>query len=302
MNREAKMSLDSAIRATGALQKRPGCSGSRQTVCGLYIFICLAALILPAPIQAHDPALQSAQVLDALGFDQRLNEAVPLDLVLQDEMGRPVRLGTYFVERPVILTLGYFACPNLCPLVRQGLLAGLQQIRFTAGREFEVVMVSLDPTETPAIATEVKQEYVQAYNRPTGATGWHFLTGDHAAIDQLANAIGFRYAYDTRQGQYAHASGIVILTPGGKIASYLFGIEYAQRDLRLALVDAAVGRIGSPLDKVLLFCYRYDPVTGQYTPQIMNLIRLAGMATVISLGLAIAILLRRERTWNARER
>jgi protein SCO1 len=264
-------------------------------VCGIYIFIWLAVLFRSTPVQAHDPTLQPAQVLDALGFDQRLNEVVPQDLVLQDEMGHPVRLGTYFVDRPVILTLGYFACPTLCPLVRQGLLAGLQQIGFTAGQEFEVVMVSLDPTETPAIATEVKQEYVEAYNRPTGANGWHFLTGDHAAIDQLAHAVGFRYAYDTRQDQYAHASGIVILTPSGKIASYLFGIEYAQRDLRLALVEAAAGRIGSPLDQVLLFCYRYDPVTGQYTPQIMNLLRLAGLATVLSLGLAIGVLLRRER-------
>lgn len=259
------------------------------------IIFILAMPLLPTPAQAHDPALRPAQVLDAIGFDQRLNKNVPLDLELQDETGRPVQLRTYFTGKPVILTLGYFECPNLCPLVRQGLLASLQQLRFTAGQEFEVVAISLDPTETPALATQVKQEYIQAYGRPTGANGWHFLTGSHEAIDQLAEAVGFRYAYDTRQGQYAHASGIVILTPSGKVARYLFGVEYSPRDLRLALVEAAEGKIGSPLDKVLLFCYRYDPVTGQYTVLIMNLIRLAGLATVMFLGILIFVLLRRER-------
>jgi protein SCO1/2 len=233
--------------------------------------------------------------LGALGFDQRLNAQVPLDLHFVDERGQSVALRRFFGEQPVILTLGYFQCPNLCPLTRRALLASLQQIRLAAGKDFAVLAVSIDPTETPAQAGAAKQEYVARYDRPTGDAGWHFLTGDHATIDSLADAVGFRYAFDTRQGQFAHASGVILLTSEGKVARYLFGLEFPPRDLRLALVESAGKRIGSLVDQVLLFCYHYDPVTGQYSLLVMNVLRLAGLLTVAALGGMVLLFLRKER-------
>lgn len=253
------------------------------------------SLLMPLPVGAHDPSLHPAQVLDAIGFDQRLDAHVPLDLTFTDETGQPVQLGRFFDGKPVILSLGYFTCPNLCPLTRRGLLASLRQLRFTAGKEFTVLAVSINPAETPAMAARTRAEIIQAYNRPVAEPGWHFLTGDHETIDKLAGAVGFRYAFDRRQQVYAHASGVIILTPAGNISRYLFGLEYAPRDLRLALVEAAANHIGTAVDRVLLFCYHYDPVSGEYTLLIMNVVRLAGLATVLLLGGLVVLLLRRER-------
>jgi protein SCO1 len=252
-------------------------------------------LLAPRPLRAHDPNLHPLQVLDAIGFDQRLDAPVPLDLTFLDESGQPVQLRHFFDGKPVILSMGYYDCPNLCPLTRRGLLASLQQLRFTAGEEFTVLAVSIDPAETPALAAQTRAELVQAYNRPAAEPGWHFLTGDHDAIDELSDAVGFRYAYDTRQQAYAHASGVIILTPEGTVSRYLLGLEYAPRDLRLALVEATANRIGTVIDQVLLFCYHYDPITGEYTMLIMNVLRLAGLTTVLLLGGVITLLLRRER-------
>jgi protein SCO1/2 len=255
----------------------------------------LLIALFPQPVAAHDPRLHPAQVLAALGFDQRLGEQVPLDLTFRDERGRSVRLGDYFGEQPVLLTLGYFACPQLCPLVREGLFTGLQGVQMDAGAEFTVVAVSIDPAESVAVAARAKVQQIAFYDRPGAEQGIHFLTGDHATIDQLAAAIGFRYAYDSRQQQYAHPSGVVALTPDGKVARYLFGIEYRPRDLRLALVEAGQNHIGSVLDQVLLFCYHYDPVSGQYNLVVMNILRLAGMATVLALLGGVWMMLRREQ-------
>jgi protein SCO1/2 len=226
-------------------------------------------------------------VLDLIGFDQRLDEQVPLELRFQDETGADVRLGDLFDQEPVILALGYFQCPNLCSLVRVGLVDALRQIRFDAGEQFQVVLVSIDPTETPALAAQVKGETLDTYARPDSAAGWHFLTGDHETIDALAAAVGFRYAYDPVQVQYAHASGLVLLTPQGKVARYLFGLEYAPRDLRLGLVEAAQNRIGSAVDQILLFCYHYNPATGRYTFAILTALRLVGTAFVLGMGIVI---------------
>jgi protein SCO1/2 len=270
-------------------------AGVRTMPMLLMLWMATGALLTWAPAHAHDPSLHPAQVLDALGFDQRLDANVPLDLVFQDESGRSAPLQTFFADRPVILSLGYFACPNLCPLARRGLLEALQQVKLDAGKEFTVLAVTIDPAETPALAAKVKQEYVQAYDRPTGDEGWRFLTGDHTTIDQLTAAVGFRYAYDTRQQQFAHPSGVVILTADGKVARYLLGIEYPPRDLRLALVEAANHRIGTVVDQLLLFCYHYDPVTGQYTMLVMNVLRLAGVMTVMALGTMVLVFVRREK-------
>jgi protein SCO1/2 len=262
----------------------------------LYALIALAVLMLaPAPGYGHDPALHPNQVLGVLGFDQRLGANAPLDLVFGDENGRQVALADFFGQRPVILLMGYFSCPNLCPLTRHGLAEGLAGLTFEAGEDFEVVAVSIDPQETTQAAAQAKSEQLAAYGRSWTAAGWHFLTGDHASIDRLAEAVGFRYAYDTRQGQFAHASGIVVLTPEAVVARYLFGLEYKGRDLRLALVEAADNHIGTALDQVLLFCFHYDPLTGQYTPLIMNVVRAAGVATVALLGSLVVVLRRKER-------
>jgi protein SCO1 len=259
------------------------------------LVLALGILMAPRAVRAHDPNLHPLQVLDAIGFDQRLDAPVPLDLTFLDERGQPVQLRHYFDGKPVILSMGYYDCPNLCPLTRRGLLASLQQLSFTAGEEFRVLAISIDPEETPELAARTHAETVQAYSRPGGEAGWHFLTGDHDAIDELSDAVGFRYAYDTRQEAYAHASGVIILTPEGTVSRYLFGLEYAPRDLRLALVEATANRIGTVIDQVLLFCYHYDPITGEYTMLIMNVLRLAGLTTVLVLGGLITVLLRRER-------
>lgn len=271
-------------------------AGRRFFICCLLLATCFLALFWPSGwAWAHDPALHPDQILGAIGFDQRLEAQVPLELPFRDETGRTVTLGDYFRDRPVLLTLGYWECPNLCPLSRTGLLTSLNELQFTVGQEFEVVMVSIAPTETPELAAQIKAQEVAGYNRPESANGWHFLTGEHTEIDRLAKAIGFRYAFDTRQNEYAHVSGLVVLTPAGKVARYLYGIEYNPRDLRLSLIEATTNRIGEWADQVLLFCYSYDPVTGQYSLLFMRLMQTAALLTVSVLGGMIWLLLRNER-------
>lgn len=264
----------------------------------LYIAtFALAGLLAVAgagPVQAHEA---TPEALDEVDFAQKLNEQVPLDLVFQDETGKSIQLGDYLGERSVILLFAYYECPNLCPLVLDGLVTSLRELQFDIGDEFEIMTVSLDPSETPEMAAEKKAALIQSYGRPGAAEGWHFLTGEHAAIDQLAQTVGFQYAYDAETAQYAHAAGIVLLTPQGKISRYFYGIEYSPRDLRLGLVEASANQIGSPVDQLLLRCYRYDPTTGQYTLVIMNIVRLAGLATVLGLGSFLFVMFRRERSF-----
>jgi len=260
--------------------------------------IWLGFLILvfswPTVSQAEGPLVNN--ILEEAGYDQRLDEQVPLDLRFLDESGASVPLSNYFSEgKPVIIAMGYFECRTLCPLVREGLLYSVAALDFNVGEEFNLVLVSIDPRETPAVAAKVKPRYVSAYNRPNGEAGWNFLTGEEEAIHALADAIGFRYLYDEATDQYAHASGLTIVTPEGKISSYLFGVEYIESDLRLALVDAAAGGIGSVVDQLLLLCYHYDPTTGKYSLLVMNVLRLAATFTVLMLGVAILFFLRAER-------
>lgn len=232
-------------------------------------------------------------VLQEIGFDQRLDEPIPLDLPFRDEAGQVVTLAEYFHDLPVILVMGYFTCPNLCSLVRQGLVESLQPLKFTAGQEFQVVEVSIDPGESPQVAAAVKQQNLWAYGRPGSEGGWHFLVGEEDSIQRLAQAVGFRYRYDPEQDQYAHPSGIVLLTPDGRVARYFFGLTYPERDLRLGLMEAAEGRIGSPIDQVLLYCYHYDPATGRYSLLINNVLRVAGLVTVLGLGGLLLVLFQR---------
>jgi len=233
--------------------------------------------------------------LRGVGLDQRLNEQVPLDLTFRDETGKTVQLREYFGEKPVILVLAYYECSMLCTLVLNGVLRSLRTLSFSVGHEFNIVTVSFNPKDTPTLAAAKKDTYLRGYARPGAEAGWHFLTGEEEAIQRLTRTVGFRYTYDPQSGQYAHASGIMVLTPRGKIARYFYGIEYAPRDLRLGLVEASANTIGSPIDQVLLFCYHYDPQTGQYGLLIMNALRLAGIATVLSVGTFMLIMFRRDR-------
>lgn len=205
-----------------------------------------------------------------------------------------MRLANYLGTTPVILVPAYYNCRNLCPLALDGLVKSLRALSFVAGEHFTVVAMSIDPRDTPALAATKKASYIERYSRRAAPDGWHFLTGEAPSIQELARAIGFRYAADAGSDQYAHASGILILTPRGRISRYLYGIEYSPRDLRLALVEASSHKIGSLVDQVLLRCYRYDPATGTYGLAIMNAVRLAGLATVLALGSFIVAMVRRE--------
>jgi protein SCO1 len=221
------------------------------------------------------------ELLKEVGIDPRLNDSIPLDLSFRDEHGRPVELAQYFGSKPVILTLVYYNCPMLCTQVLNGLNRSLKEIPMNIGGDFNIVTVSIDPTERPIIAEAKQAMYTGIYGRPGAAAGWHFLTGQDAEIKRLANAVGFRYAYDPDSKQFAHASVIMILTPEGRISRYFYGIQYPERDLRLGLVEASEGKIGSAVDQILLFCYHYDPHTGKYGLLISRLIQLAGLLTVL---------------------
>lgn len=233
--------------------------------------------------------------LQDVGFDQRLGEAVPLDLAFTDEVGRRVELGDYFGERPVILVPVYYDCPLLCPMILETLAGSLKALPFTAGEEMEVVAVSFDPEETPENARPRKESAMARYDRPEAAGGVHLLTGEAAAIDRFTEAVGFRYSFDEASGEFAHVAGLVVATPEGKISRYFFGLDYPSRDLRLALVEAAGGGIGTLTDRVLLFCFQYDPATGRYSSLTLNLIRLGAVVTLAVLGGGVLLMLRREK-------
>jgi protein SCO1/2 len=234
------------------------------------------------------------QQLRDVTIDQRLDEQVPLALSFRDESGETVTLGKYFDGRPVILALVYYECPMLCTLVLNGLVSALRTLSFNAGEEFEVVTVSFDPGETAALAAAKKQNYLRSYSRQGAEDGVHFLTGEAAAIESLARSVGFRFRYLPDIDEYAHGAAIMVLTPQGKIARYFYGVEYPPRDLRFALIEAAENRIGSPVDQLLLYCYRYDPSSGRYTAVVMNIIRLGGVLTVVALSAFMLVMWRRD--------
>lgn len=260
-------------------------------------FAFLAAEPLKAQLDDGGP-VQAAGVRPALlrdvGLDQKLGDSIPLDLIFHDEHGHDVPLRQFFGEKPVILTLVYYQCPMLCTEVLNGVLRSAKELPLEIGKDFEIVTVSIDPSERPILAEIKYQLYTGLYGRAGGQQGWHFLTGNEEQIKALAQAVGFRYAYDSASGQFAHPSGIILLTPAGKVTRYFFGITYPSRDLRLALVEASQGKIGSPIDQILLYCYHYDPQTGKYGLLISHVIQAAGGLTVLLLGVAIAILFRRE--------
>lgn len=258
-----------------------------KALIGLLIFASAACL---TSLRAEDPSAITSKI----GFDQNLGQQVTLDLPFSDENGKQVKLGGYFGARPVILMLGYYRCPMLCSAVADGLTRCLRTLPMEPGRDFEIVTVSIDPSETPEMALAKRDAYARAYGRP-GAAHWHCLTGSQASIDTLAKQAGYRYVRDGASNQFFHASGIVILSPSGKISRYFFGIEYYPLDMRLALAESAQNRTGSIQEQILLFCYHYDPMTGRYGLAIVNLLRIGGVLTVAALAMFIGLSLRREK-------
>ena len=248
------------------------------------------------------PTGNSTEVLKKVDIEQKLNGQIPLDLKFRDEAGREVALGDYFkTGKPVVLSLVYYECPMLCNQILNGEVGAFQMLSFTPGREFEAVTVSFDERERPELAAKKKETYLKRYRREGSDAGWHFLTGDKASIDALAQSVGFRFVWDEQSRQFAHASALMVATPQGRLSHYFYGIEYAPRDLRLAFVEASEGKVGSPVDSLLLFCYHYDPAAGRFAP-VMGVLRVAGVLTVFGLVGLILYLVRktrrREEAWE----
>jgi protein SCO1/2 len=232
--------------------------------------------------------------LQNVGFEPPLNGPLPLDLGFRDEAGREVRLRDYFDRKPVLLALVYYGCPMLCNQVEQGVVGSLKMLTFNAGRDFDVVFLSFDPRETPDMAAQKKETALSHYGRRETAAGWHFLTGSKESIDVVAKAANFRYSFDAHTGIFAHASGIMLLTPAGRISRYFYGVEYPSRDVRLGLVDASAGKIGTPIDHLLLYCFEYDPSTARYSATILRIVRLGGLLTILTIVAGILIFRRRD--------
>jgi len=262
----------------------------------------LLTLLFVSPALAQ-PASKRPPMLRDVGIDQLLNNPVPLDLEFKDETGRTVKLREYFTDKPVLLTLVYYDCPQLCNQVLNGATGALKTLPMTPGKDYIWLTVSFDPREQPELAAAKKDSYLQRLGKPQAAAGWHFLTGSEAAIKALAQAVGFRFLWDPAKKQYAHASGIMVLTPEGKVSRYFYGLEYAPRDLRLGFVDASQGRIGSLADQIILYCYHYDPDSGTYGLVMMNVLRIFGLMTITTL-VALIVFLRyktkqKEAQWAA---
>ena len=280
--------------------------GPRAIVALFAFFILNFALASAASAQSpnfftgfNDPPGPPSQLkpeqLKDVTFKQRLDEQLPLDAAFKDEYGRPVTLGKYFNnQKPVVLAFVYYTCPMLCTQVMNGISSSLRALPFTAGQEFDVVLISFDPRDTPSAALEKKQAQLKYWKTEQTTGGWHLLTGDEATIKRVTNAAGFTYAYDKATGQYAHVSGILVVTPEGRLARYFYGIEYSPKELRLALVESGQGHIGSAIDELLLFCYHYDPETGRYGATVMNLVRAGGVLTVAAMATFMFVMWRRE--------
>jgi protein SCO1/2 len=221
-------------------------------------------------------------------FEQKPGNPVSPELVFRDENGKEITLGNYFGRKPVILVLGYYECPMLCSLTFNGLIESLQDLKFNPGADYEVVNVSIDPKEAPALASAKKANYLKRYARPGAAAGWHFLTGDVPAIERLANDVGFHYAYDERIRQFAHPGGFVILTPDGKVSKYFLGVKFSAKEISDALREAGAGKTGSPAQEFFLLCFHYSPISGKYGPLIMTIVRACGATTLVVLGSLIA--------------
>jgi protein SCO1 len=262
-------------------------------------FFALLALSIAANAQTiPDSVGKSSSGLPAqllnVGFEPQLNAQLPLDVNFRDESGRDVRLRDYFGRKPVVLALVYYGCPMLCNQVEMGVVGSLKMLSFNAARDYEVIFVSFDPRETPDMAEKKKAAALSRYGRPETAAGWHFLTGKEEAIRAVTTAANFRYSFDEKHNLFAHASGIMLLTPDGRISRYFYGVEYPSRDVRLGLVDASAGKIGTPIDHLLLFCFQYNPETARYSATVLRIVRLGGVLTIFTIVAGILIFRRRD--------
>ncbi|QDG50440.1 SCO family protein [Persicimonas caeni] len=263
------------------------------------VVLALAVVALAAPAWAASPpksALDQPSAIDRAGLQQKLDSQVPTDLTFRNSKGERVELGRYFDgERPVILALGYVDCPHLCSLVHEEMIKSLEKISLDMGEDYRVLSVSIDPDEPLDLTQSARQRYLQMYGRDGASDGWHSLVGDKPSIARLAESVGFDYAYDAEKDQYAHPGAIMVLTPDGSVSRYFFGVDYPPNDVKLGLLDASEGSVGSPVDRVLMRCFHYDPKTGKYSVAIMNVMRLAGGATVLVLALGMLVAFRRRR-------
>jgi protein SCO1/2 len=271
------------------IEMKAGVSSFRTAFVALSIG--LASVVVSA--QGNAPGVQPAPglpssttpvALQKVAFEQRLNEMLPLELPFKDENGKAVRLGDYFGRKPVILVFAYYECPMLCTQVLNGLESALRVLNESIGNEFDIVTVSFDPRETPVLAAGKKKAYLERYKRPGAELGWHFLTGEQASIDALTKAAGFSFYWDEPTQQFAHSSGIVVATPAGKLSRYFFGIDYSPRDVKFALIESSNGKVGTLADRLLLYCYHYDPAAGNYGLTAMRAVRVGGAVTLVVLA------------------
>lgn len=265
---------------------------------GIALACALSGATLFAQETANNPVMNNNTGVDInqIRIEQKMGSQIPLDLTFRDETGETVALRSYFKNKPVVLVMAYYECPMLCTVVLNELTRVMKsEKRYSIGKDYEVITVSISPTETPELAAKKKENYAGAYQRAGGKSGWHFLVGDEANIKQLADSVGFNYVYDPKTKQYAHSAGVMILTPEGKLARYLLGIDYTAKDLRFALIESSKNKIGNPVEQVILYCYQYDPSTGRYGLVIMRVVQLAGIFTVLSLGTFIFMMVRAER-------
>jgi protein SCO1/2 len=281
----------------------------KQTIRGGWQAAILCCVLLGGPLFAQVSSYgdkqtgentgdQLPQVLQKVGVSQRLNQPLPLDAAFADETGKPVTLGDYFGKRPAILSLVYYNCPLLCSEEMDGLTSALEMVKLTPGKDFDVILISIDPSETPELAAKRKAFYLKRYGRPETAAGWHYLTGQRPAIDAVTNAVGFGYVRvpgpDGKLSQFAHASSIEIVTTNGKLAQYYLGVEYSPKDMLLGLIEASGNKIGSPVANILTYCYHYDPQTNKHSLIIVRVVQLGGMVTVASLGGFMFLMFRRD--------
>jgi len=277
------------------------------------ILLCLAGTVTAQKAEHYNSPLYSPRTYDpsevvtttglpdalkTIGIEQKLGNQLPLDVELKDEEGRPVNLGSYFNNgRPVILALVYYECPMLCNQVLNGLTGSLKGISLNAGKDFDVLAISFDARENdqPGLAKGKKASYIERYGRPGSENGWHFLTGTQAAIDSVTSAAGFNFKWDEKSNQFAHAAGVMVVTPSGKMSRYFYGIDYAPRDVKLGVLDSAENKVGNPAEQLLLYCYHYDPATGKYGLAILNVIRLGGLVTLMGLGAMAFVFWRRNK-------
>jgi protein SCO1 len=270
-------------------------------ILGLFVLLTVSsfsgAQMIPDNVGQSSNGLPPALV--NVGFDPQLNAQIPLDLAFTDEMGNPVQLRQYFGKKPVVLAFVYFTCPMLCNQVEQALVGTLKMISFNPGTDYDVVFISFDPSDKPDEALRKKHEAMSRFARPETEAGWHFLTGAPEAIDAAAKAADFRYSYDAKSKLFGHASGILLLTPDGRISRYFFGVEYPPSNVRLGLVDASAGKIGTPVDHLLLFCYQYDPTKARYSATVLTVIRMGGVVTLFCMAIGFVIFRRREHRPDA---